>query len=154
MSIPKIPVRTPRALNFPADMAEFVTAIETLGRLFPEFAELKAGENMIPTVTVPIVGDRDEFGDMILGYDTLQWNGLTWVKDTPREEYVSPAPAYEVPDWEQLGFHQQIVCGKRGVRREQDSRHAAWIRREAKKRGLVANVQLGNGIASVRLTRP
>lgn len=66
----------------------------------------------------------------------------------------SRAPQYDTPEWLLLGVAQTVRCGVHGRRREQDTRHAAWIRREAKKRGLKAHVTLVDGAAHVRLTRP
>jgi hypothetical protein len=65
-------------------------------------------------------------------------------------EPVYGSPVYEVPDWTNR-THQRVQCGRHGIRYQQDTRHAAWIRREAKKRGLKASVSLGDGVAHVRL---
>lgn len=59
------------------------------------------------------------------------------------------APQYERPEW--VAGIQTVRCGKHGIRRQQDSRHAAWIRREARKHGLKARVSLVDGAAIVQL---
>jgi hypothetical protein len=82
-------------------------------------------------------------------------------QDTARRIFSTPhipasqnTPAYHMPDWRIVGIYQTVRVGKSGVRYQKDTSHAAKIRREARKRGLAANIQLGNGVAHVRLTRP
>jgi hypothetical protein len=60
-------------------------------------------------------------------------------REEPKTETFSVSPVYQAPDWLDLSSLQTIKCGKSGVRFIQDTRHAGWIRREAKKRGLKAS---------------
>ncbi len=60
-------------------------------------------------------------------------------------------PVYEMPDFSIIDEYQRVACGKPGIRFQRDQRHAARIRREARKVGLVAKVQLMSGSAAVLL---